>query len=165
MVDFTNMSRHDPSEGPQHFGMVLCSLVPVVRDTLGYSWTGFNGHAHHCWSLDPRCNIFGENGRFHRYESSRSVCEGRPQHFGMVLWSLVPVVRDTLGYSWTGFCKHTHRWGSPDPWHDIFGQNGRFHQYEPSRSACKLQRVFVEVANCSEFSDRLQIAASFRAGC
>jgi hypothetical protein len=25
-----------------------------------------------------------------------------------------------------------HTAGSPDPWHDIFGQNGRFHHYEPS---------------------------------
>jgi hypothetical protein len=37
-------------------------------------------------------------------------------------------------------------------------------KFEILKKTCKLQRVFVEVANCSEISDRLQIAASFRAG-
>jgi hypothetical protein len=148
MVDLGNSSRHCPSEMPQPFGVALCLFMPVVRDTLGHSLRRFNENAHHWGSLDPCANIFGQNGRFDQCEPSRSDLAVRRQHFNSAPCPWMLVVQGTLGHPSRRFNENAHHWGSLDPRANIFGQNGRFDQCEPSRSDPAVRRQHFNSAPC-----------------
>jgi hypothetical protein len=72
LTNLNNMRRHDLTGRRQHVNSAPCPWMLVVQGTLGHPSTTFNENAHHLGSLDPRANIFGQNGRFEQYEPSRS---------------------------------------------------------------------------------------------
>jgi hypothetical protein len=103
----------------------------VVQGTLKHPSRRFNEHTHHWESLDPRANIFGQNGQDNLSNMLLVVtvpaADMRRHSFGIALLSLMPVVR-------YGTPQEIQRARAPlratslDPRANIFGQNGPFEQ-------------------------------------
>jgi hypothetical protein len=84
MVDGSNRSCHDPAVGPHHFHGAPSPGMSAVPGTLGHPSRRFDDHAHRWGSVDPRANLFGQNGRFDRHEPQALSpgCMGcRPRRF------------------------------------------------------------------------------------